>query len=152
LNLNGHNLSIPSITGAGVVTLNGATLTVDFSGGSPDSFTGTIVDGTSAGGGLTKLGTGTLTLSGGGGDTYTGATTISAGTLQLGANSGVPVGAVIMNGGATATTFDLNSHNDTISSLTGDANSTISLGTGTLTVGDSTPNTVFAGAITGPGN
>jgi autotransporter-associated beta strand protein len=85
---------------------------------------------------------------------YTGRTNLQDGlvpsTLRLGAGGSLPSGgAVTMSGG----TLDLNGHNQVIGALSsiGTAPSGILLGSGTLTVGDST-DTSFGGGIAGPGN
>jgi autotransporter-associated beta strand protein len=74
--------------------------------------------GISGAGGLTKNGSGTVSL-GGQINSYGGTTTVNAGTLQVGIN-GQNFGAVVVGGvgaGVTAT-FDLNSHDANVSSLT----------------------------------
>jgi autotransporter-associated beta strand protein len=90
---------------------------------------------------LNKTGAGILTLSGA--NTYTGATNINAGTLRLGANNVIPnASAVTVQSGAT---LNLNNYSDTVASLAGSG--IITLGSGTLTAGDST-NTTFSGSFT----
>jgi fibronectin-binding autotransporter adhesin len=96
--------------------------------------------------GLTKSGGGALTLSNGG-NTYGGATFINAGTLTLGAAGAIPDGsAVSVSEGAT---FDLNDLSETIGSLAGAG--TVTLGTGTLTLGGDNSSTEFSGVISGTG-
>ena len=94
---------------------------------------------------LTKTGNGTLTINGTG--TYTGVTTISNGTLTLsGGNAIADTGSVsistegILNLGAS----------ETIGSLSGAGN--VTLGSNTLTIGVTSGNTTFTGAISGTGD
>lgn len=77
--------TIGSISGAGAITLTGATLTT---GNANDATLSGIIGGTGA---LAKTGSGTLTLSGA--NTYQGGTTVSAGTLVLGQVAGGNIGA-----------------------------------------------------------
>ncbi len=56
-----------------------------------------------------------------------------------------------MNISSSGAALDLNGINQTVASLTGVAGTNIYLGGGTLTVGDSTPSTTFAGAISDAG-
>lgn len=99
-------------------------------------------------GNLTKDGTGILILSGA--NTYTGTTFLNGGTIQIGAAQVLPDGnALVM---AAGTTLDLNNFNETLGSLAGPAGATITLGSGTLTVGSLNTDTTFAGTITGAGN
>lgn len=93
---------------------------------------------------LTKNGTGTLTLSGA--NTYTGATGITAGTLTLGASNSLPAATAVTI--ASGATLNLANFSQTVASITGAG--TVAIGSGALTVGDSTSVT-FAGSITGSG-
>ncbi|MEM6505040.1 MAG: autotransporter domain-containing protein [Planctomycetota bacterium] len=113
-------------------------------------------------GNLTKVGAGNYTLSGT--STFTGLTTISEGTLTLdGAftnTSGVSIdatGTLVLNGDlpdavgvaiAAGGILDLNDNNETLGTITGSGS--ITLGTGTLTVGTSASNT-FDGTISEAG-
>jgi autotransporter-associated beta strand protein len=90
----GVNQEIAGLFTAGTATtsavignnLNPSTLTVNYNGGSPDTFGGVL--GTSAAGVgnnlvLRKTGTGTLTLTGAGANFYTGGTIVEGGTLSI---------------------------------------------------------------------
>jgi len=140
LNLGGFNETVASLAGAGRVTLGTGVLTA---GGNN---TNTTYSGVMSGsGGLTKIGTGTLTLSGA--NTYTGATTINAGTLALsGSNRIGDQSAVTVAAGAT---FNLGTASDTIGSLAGAGNVTVT--SGTLSVGQNNTSTTFGGVIGGAG-
>ncbi|HYG73721.1 MAG TPA: autotransporter-associated beta strand repeat-containing protein, partial [Planctomycetota bacterium] len=97
--------------------------------------------------GLDKTTGGTVILSGA--NTYTGTTTIGAGTLQLGAaNVIADASPVNITGG----TLDLNNFNETIGSLAGVGGTSVTLGTGNLTVGGLGSNTNYGGVISGSGN
>jgi autotransporter-associated beta strand protein len=135
LDLNNFNVSVGSLAGAGVVggqvLLGSGTLTVG------DDNTSTTFNGWFSGtGGLTKVGSGTLLLTGT--STYTGRTFINAGTLRFGTDGAMNAGFVL--GGSIVTvqnnaTLDLNNHSVTIEGLNSTVNATITLGSGTLTVG-----------------
>jgi autotransporter-associated beta strand protein len=159
LTLNGGQVSISSgqtITPSGNITsnTNSAHQTSLISGGVLSLSTGNVsvardstlasdltISSAISGTNLNKTGAGILTLSGA--NTYTGATNINAGTLRLGANNVIPnASAVTVQSGAT---LNLNNYSDTVASLAGSG--IITLGSGTLTAGDST-NTTFSGSFT----
>lgn len=144
LDLNNFSTTIGSLTGGGNVLLGTGTLSVGDD--SSSTYSGTV----SGSGGLTKKGSGTLTLAGN--STYTGPTTIDAGTLKLGSQNGLSSQGGVTLANASGTTLDLNNFSTTISSLSGGGNQggNINLGSGTLSVGDSSSST-YAGAISGSG-
>jgi len=92
---NGVSDTIDSLSGAGSVTLGGATLTLGGGGGSGE-FSGVI----SEEGGIGKVGAGTQVLSGA--NTYTGQTTVTAGVLNVrdGAALGGAAGGTSVASGA----------------------------------------------------
>jgi len=105
--------------------------------GSSTTFSGVMQDGSVDGAlGLTKNGSGVMTLSGP--NTYTGPTTVLAGTLRLGADNVLAdTTDVVLAGG----TLEAAAATDTIGSLNVTANSTLELGSGNLTFGDSRGHT-----------
>ncbi|MEJ1968778.1 MAG: autotransporter-associated beta strand repeat-containing protein [Rhizomicrobium sp.] len=134
-----------SLTGSGTVELGANQLEIDSDGDL--EFDGDLQDGGLAGGtggSFEKLGSGTLTL--GGSNTYTGATDVAEGTLEAGGGAGFASGSAFTV--ESDATLDLNGYNETIASLAGAG--TVALGTGSLTVGDSS-TTEFDGALTGSG-
>ncbi len=137
--LNNFNDTIASLAGNGHVTLGSGTLTVN-SDTASTVFSGIV----SGSGGLAKAGLGTLALTGSNG--YNGTTTISAGILQLAAATTLPVTAkVSMSGG----TLDLAGIDATLAQLSGTGGN-VSLGSATLTVGDST-SSLYSGTFSGSG-
>ncbi len=100
---------------------------------------------------LTKTGTGTLILTGTG--SYTDGTTINGGTIQLGANNALGTTGPVTLANTAGVVLDLNGYNQTIGSLSGGGTSggNVTLGSGILTVGDST-STTYAGVISGTGS
>ncbi|MBS0626155.1 MAG: autotransporter-associated beta strand repeat-containing protein [Verrucomicrobia bacterium] len=101
---------------------------------------------------FTKVGTNTLTLSGA--NIYTAATVVNAGTLQAGVASvttSPPSGAFGVGSAVTVAsgaTLSLNNFSNSIGSLAGAGS--VSLGTGTLTIGNGNSQT-FSGVISGSG-
>jgi len=99
---------------------------------------------------LTKLGSGILTLFGA--NSYSGSTTISQGTLRLGAAGVIPDASDVSLANTSGASLDLNNFSETIGSLSGGGGlgGNITLGTGTLTVNQTTLGT-YAGQISGSG-
>jgi autotransporter-associated beta strand protein len=109
-------------------------------------------------------GTGSVLLTGGGtsgqtnnvrlegNNTYTGNTTISFGTLSFNGTGRLENSAIILSGTAVSV-LDVSTmvgNTPTIKSLSGVAGSSVTLGSKTLLVGDST-STTYAGALSGAG-
>ncbi|HEY4547437.1 MAG TPA: autotransporter domain-containing protein, partial [Pedomonas sp.] len=140
LDLNGHALTMASLSGSGgTVALGAASLTV------AQNTDTVFAGGLTGSGSLTKQGSGTLTMTGA--NSYTGNTVVEAGTLRAGtANAFVQNGSYVVNGG----TLDLNGHALTMAALSG-AGGSIALGAASLTVAQNT-DTVFAGSLTGAGS
>lgn len=101
--------------------------------------------------GLTKLGANILTL--GGTNSFNGPTKVDGGVLALGAANSLPSGAAVTLTNANGVALNLNGFDRTINSIQGGGSSggNIALGTGTLTINNSTSNT-YAGSISGSGN
>ena len=143
LDLQNHNNTIGSLTGAGTIktgTVAGGILTI--ANGGSLSFTGQIQEN----GGLT-LSAGSLLLApASGSNSYSGITTISAGTLEA-VNSGAlsASSAFDLNGATAILKLDAN---NTIASLKGVASSVVNLGSSILTISGGGPATTFAGLIT----
>lgn len=158
------NISI----GAEALTLAGTLRNVS----GDNTFAGTI-----SGSGEIQVQGGILTLSGSGNNTFNGTTWIEGGaTLQLNKSSGATAlgGVIIGTGSGTSTlrllgsnqladstelqmttggtpVFDLNNNNEQIGSISSaNNNASVTLGSGTLTVGNGS-NTSFAGVISGTG-
>ncbi len=149
LDLNGFDNTIADLNGVvgTFVTLGSGTLTIGGTIATPASgtFNGII----SGSGGLTVTNSGNFTL-GTAGNAYTGTTFVNEFSFLSAGAAGVfsPTSPVILinHGG-----LQLNGFANTIASLTGDSGSLVNLGSGavgTLTVGDSTLSTTYAGAIT----
>jgi autotransporter-associated beta strand protein len=103
-----------------------------------------------AGAQLQQLGTSTLTLSGT--NTYSGATTIAAGTLALTGTGSIAASSQV-NLTNAAGIFDISgtTAGASITTLNGVANSTVNLGTQTLTITAGDPTKNFYGNIGGSG-
>ncbi len=128
---------------SGSIIGNNNALTIDTSGTAAFGvFGGGDINGLTA---LNQNGSGTLTLDSSN-STYTGTTNINAGTLKLGAANAVPSGSNVTM--AAGTVFNLNNFSDTIGSLSGSGS--VTLGSGTLTTGD-TIDTTYSGIISGSG-
>jgi autotransporter-associated beta strand protein len=127
-------------------TVNGtgelvATLTATNSG----SLNAVIADGPDFAAGILKRTSGTTTI--GAANTFTGAINLQGGTLQLGAGGSFDSASSLVT--STGATMDLNNKSQTFSRISG-AGGNISLGTGNLTVNQSTESE-FGGSITGSG-
>ena len=129
----GGSGSLGSGTYAGTITDNG---TFQYSSSANQTLSGRIT-GT---GGLTKdtSTTSTLTITGTNND-YLGYTIFGGGTLALGANNALPTTTVLKSANATGI-LDLNGYSQTVGNFyaTDAYGWTVKLGSGTLTVGDST--------------
>ena len=131
---------------------------------------------TSAGGTLTKLGSGTLILSGGSANTFNLTTTIDAGELDLNKTAGLNAiaGNITIGDGSgtdtlkllasnqiadtaditvgTSGVFDVNGNVETIDGLTAaGSTASVTLGSGSLTIGAGGATATFAGVISGSG-
>ena len=127
-----------------VIIASGATLTINRS----DDYSTPAGQTISGAGYLIKNGTGTLTLSGN--NTFTGGITLNAGTLKAGASQafGGSGATVTLNGGS----MDLNGYPQTLTTLIGDASSSVQGGTGLismLTLGSGNASSTFAGSLSG---
>ena len=172
LSLAGFSQVIGSLAGGGSVTTGNVGAAQITMGGDNASttFSGSIT-GSGTGGGITKNGTGTFVLSGsdsnggGNGVTVNGgvfvasnsggtalpnvpALAVKSATFQIGASSQQINTAVTV--ALSSGTVDLNGFSQTIGSLAGDANSSVALGGGTLTVGGAS-STIYSGNIADAG-
>jgi autotransporter-associated beta strand protein len=133
------SLSTNGIMGSQTITGNG---TLTFARTDTNSYSNLI-----SGGVNVSVPSGTVTLSGA--NTYTGTTSIFNSTLNAG--SATALGNLSDVSLSTGATLGLNGNSLTIGSLTGDATSLVSLGSGTLTTGGSNNTTTYDGIITGTG-
>lgn len=150
LNMNGVSLTLASLAGGGSnggnisnATGDGIVLTV---GDSNSTTYSGIISGTMS---FVKQGSGTLNFSGV--NTYTGTTTINAGTLTQGVSGSIPSTAISLADVAGAT-LSLNDIDLTVTSFSGGGSTggNISLGSGTITTGNSS-NQSYGGVISGTG-
>jgi outer membrane autotransporter protein len=143
LDLNGFSNTIGSLSGAGIVTNNGAEPAILTAGNDNTNtiFSGTIQDGTSVLS-LTKIGSGTWMLTGS--NTYSGGTTISAGTLQIGngGTTGNIIGNVTDNG---TLAFNRNGDNKNFSGMISGSGNLVKLGSDTLVL---TADNTYSGGTT----
>ena len=104
----------------------------------------------SGSGSLTKTGAGTLAINSAA--TYSGATTINGGTVLLGGANRLPTGTNLTLANTAGALLNLNNNAQTLGSLSGGGSNggNVSLGSGALTVGNSTATT-FSGEISGTG-
>jgi autotransporter-associated beta strand protein len=153
LNGNGYGgaTGAGALTGTGTsavngnITLSGYGIGIGVANAS-DTLTlrGAIGDGGS-GYGLLKSGSGTLILSGA--NTYTGLTYIEGGTLALGQGGSIAASSGVFLGFSNGV-FDISGGgNQTISSLSGDVNGSVALGSNTLTVNEQGFSVQFGGSI-----
>ncbi len=160
LDLNGHNLKINALNGAGTVdTLSAGAATLNVgANGVNGTFSGTVQN---SGGtlSLTKIGPGTETLSGT--FTYSGATTVAGGTLNMTTAVGVPgtPGNLVVSNGAilnanvsSGNAFPINNlleaTNSTASFTMNPAANAVNV-SGTLTFQDNATNTLTYGTVAG---
>ena len=135
---NSASIGTPVVLGAAQTWLVSAGQTLSVTGAISEANAGTL---------LTKGGGGTLFL--GGGNSYTGGTNISAGSVVLGVNNALATTSAVTLSNAAGVSLNLNGFNQTLGELLGGgaAGGSVTLGGGTLTVGDSGTFT-FGGTIT----
>jgi len=132
---------------------SGRSVTLSSGGGTFDtnSYDLTMSGDMAGAGTFTKTGAGTLTLSGT--NTYTGTTTISGGILKAGVDNALPTGTAVTLSNTAGVALDLNDFNVTVGSLAGGGTTggNVTLGSGTLTVGNAS-STTYAGIVSGTGS
>lgn len=158
--INGGTLRITGTdTASDTINLLSAGGTIEISSNATNF---TVTSSISGVGGLTKTGIGTLTLSGN--NSYAGPTIINVGTIKLGTLNAIPDGSAVILANAVndpdgagpiapaGANLDLNNQSETIASLAGGgaAGGNVQLGSGTLTVGDTT-STIYGGRLSGTG-
>jgi autotransporter-associated beta strand protein len=140
--MNGINLTVPSLVGTGTVTDSGAAAILFVNNAAADTFAGNLTGNLS----LEKTaGTGTLTLTNPN-NTYTGATQLTVGTLANGVANALPVTTALFVG--SQGTYDLAGFNQTVATLQGPSNVTDSGAAATLTVNNAAADS-FSGTLTG---
>lgn len=140
-NVSGGTLSGTDASQGNVVLSNNSTFNFNTAGA------GTYFSVISGAGSLTKDGTGNVTLFNA--QTYTGATTINNGALSGNSINALPVTTALTIGtGGTAAAYNTMGFNQTVASLAGNAQGTLSLANGgVFTVGDAT-STTYNGVLT----
>jgi autotransporter-associated beta strand protein len=144
LDLNAHNVSLGSLSGAGTVSYPAHPIFGTLTTGLDN--TSTTFDGLITGSiNLVKAGSGTFSL--GAVSNYAGSTAVQAGTLAVGIDNAYPPNPCTVALGAT---FDVNFHNETLGSLAGAGS--VLLTDPTLTTGADNTSTTFSGSISGAGD
>ncbi len=139
----GSQILTVAANGGATLALAGANLTGD---ATFNATAGTTTLGAIAGAyGFTKTGTGILQLSGPG--AYSGTTNVQAGTLRLSNSTAIPLTSLVTVGAAG--TVDANSLPVNFGTIAGTGS--ITLGTGTLTIGGNLTPSTFGGVISGAG-
>jgi autotransporter-associated beta strand protein len=133
------NVNVTSAVAPGNITFNNS---------GTYTFSGSNIGG---GGNLVKGGSGTVIFQNS--TTYSGSTTINAGKVQLGVANALPTGTAVTLANTAGATLDLHGFNQTLSELNGGGTTggNVTLGAGTLTVGDSS-NLTYGGVISGGGS
>jgi fibronectin-binding autotransporter adhesin len=137
LDMNGHNDTLPYLSGPGSIINNNATLTVNgnLNGASSQNFNGysCLAGPLSGSGTLAKAGTGAMAMRADS-SSYAGTVSLTGGTLSVGAAPNrLPTSlALSIPSGAT---FQLDANNQTLSALSGSGN--VNLGGGKLSVNQS---------------
>lgn len=149
-----------AVTNSATLTIgdvNGTMNAINVSNTGTVSFATTTVSNTTTYGGvisstgaLTKTGAGVAVLTAS--NTYTGTTTVSAGTLRIGTASAISSSTAVVMADVSGAILDLNDTALTIASLSGGGSTggNVTLGSGTLTVGNSS-STSYGGVISGSG-
>ena len=145
LDLGGHNPTVATIGGSGLVTNSSGQGTITVNPATAATVNATIADGTGMVG-VVKAGNGSLVLNAA--NSYSGGTTVSGGTLQLGTAGalGSIDGALTVNAG----TLDLNGQNTTVGKLQSAVTTGVIAsggGPATLTAGAGDASSTFAGVI-----
>ena len=149
--VNTGNASVQVVTGThsitAAVSLVGATDVTIFDPAAVLTIGGAV----SGTGSLALAGSGSLVLSSSG-NSFSGGATISGGTLQLAAAGALPRATALTLSNSTGALVSLNGYSQTIASLSGGGanGGNVALGSGVLTVGD-TSSTTYGGVASGAG-
>ena len=133
------NLGSGTISGTGILTETGVTITNNGIALLSDSLAGS--------GGLTNSGTGTTTISGN--NTYTGGNVVNSGTVIVGSSTALGSSA---NNLTLSGTLSIPGYNETVNTFSGGSGGLLTnsgVGVGTLTMNDSSLSGTFAGTIGG---
>ena len=141
LTLTGSN-TLPTIAGAGTINLSGLSVALTIGTSTPQTFPGQIT-GT---GGIIDTGSGAITFSGT--NSYSGSTQIQLGSLIAGSTSAFSPSSVIQL--SSGTSLSLVTFANSIANLNGPVGSTVSLGTGVLSIVGSGTG-LYSGTFTGTG-